>query len=120
MREQKQNRTAGGSSGTIVASLAAVGSIIAASSCCLPILPFLFAAGAAGSSAIFSRLRPFLLVAAVFFIGFGFYQGWRAKRCNRRTSYLSTLVLWCSTALVIVAVFFPQVLANTVDGMIAR
>ena len=31
----------------MVASLAALGSVIAASSCCLPLLPFLFAAGAA-------------------------------------------------------------------------
>jgi hypothetical protein len=33
---------------TIIASLAALGSVVLASSCCLPLLPFLFAAGAAG------------------------------------------------------------------------
>jgi len=34
---------------TVVASLAALGSVVLASSCCLPLLPFLFAAGAAGT-----------------------------------------------------------------------
>jgi hypothetical protein len=46
----------------VVASLAALGSVIAASSCCLPLLPFLFAAGAAGTSAFVAQLRPYLLV----------------------------------------------------------
>ena len=45
----------------MVASLAALGSVIAASSCCLPLLPFLFAAGAAGTSALAAQLRPYLL-----------------------------------------------------------
>ncbi len=42
----------------MVASLAALGSVIAASSCCLPLLPFVFAAGAAGTSAFVAQLRP--------------------------------------------------------------
>ena len=33
---------------TAVASVAAIGSVLAASSCCLPVLPFVFAAGVAG------------------------------------------------------------------------
>jgi len=40
----------------VVASLAALGSVIAASSCCLPLLPFLFAAGAAGTSAFVAQI----------------------------------------------------------------
>jgi hypothetical protein len=58
----------------VVASLAALGSVIAASSCCLPLLPFLFAAGAAGTSAFVAQLRPYLLVLSVLLIAFGFLQ----------------------------------------------
>jgi len=44
--------------------------------------PFIFAAGAAGSSAFFAKARPFLLAASLLSIGFAFYQRWRAKRCQ--------------------------------------
>jgi hypothetical protein len=55
--EVTQATNKSGSRSTVVASLAALGSVIAASSCCLPLLPFLFAAGAAGTSA-FGRTVP--------------------------------------------------------------
>jgi hypothetical protein len=42
------------------------------SRCCLPLLPFVLAAGTAGSSAFFVKLRPFLVSASVLFIAFGF------------------------------------------------
>src|SRR5882762_11846834 len=64
---------------TIAASLAALGSVVLSSSCCLPLLPFLFAAGAAGTSAFVAQLRPYLLVLSVLLIAFGFYRSWRAK-----------------------------------------
>jgi thiol:disulfide interchange protein len=48
---------------TTLASLAAIGSVLAASSCCLPILPLMMAAGVAGSSTFFSAARPYLLAA---------------------------------------------------------
>lgn len=54
----------------MVASLAALGSVIVASSCCLPLLPFLFAAGAAGTSEFVAQLRPYLLVLSVLLIAF--------------------------------------------------
>src|SRR2546427_4203414 len=60
------------SKSTIIASLGALGSVILASSCCLPLLPFLFAAGTAGTSAFVARLRPYLLVLSVLLIAFGF------------------------------------------------
>ena len=80
----------------MVASLAALGSVIAASSCCLPLLPFLFAAGAAGTSAFVAQLRPYLLVLSALLIAFGFYKSWRAKQCNCKPSWISTFLLWLS------------------------
>ena len=106
---------------TVVASLAALGSVVLASSCCLPLLPFLFAAGAAGTSAFFVKLRPFLLIASVLFIAFGFYQSWRARQCA--TSTLSTILrilLWFSAVVVVVFTLFPQAIANLVANMLAR
>ncbi len=105
---------------TIFASLAALGSVVLASSCCLPMFPFLLAAGAAGSSALFARIRPFLLGASVLLVGFGFYQRWRAKQCNCRPSVLSAILLWFSAVVVVVSILFPQVIANLVANFLAR
>ena len=104
---------------TISASVAALGSVILASSCCLPLAPFLFAAGAAGSSAFFVKLRPFLLAASVLLIALGFYQSWRAKQCNCKPNLLATMVLWFSAVVVLVSILFPQALANFVANLLA-
>jgi uncharacterized membrane protein len=121
MSQLAENRAANksGSKSTVVASLAALGSVIAASSCCLPLLPFLFAAGAAGTSAFFTQLRPYLLALSVLLIAFGFYKSWRAKRCNRKPSRISTFLLWFSAIVVFVFIFFPQVVANLVANLLA-
>src|SRR5215471_5056672 len=58
--------------GTILASTAAIATAVAASSCCLPILPFVAAAGLAGSSAWFTAIRPYLLGFSVLCIAFAF------------------------------------------------
>ena len=102
--------------GTILASTAALASAVAASSCCLPLLPFVAAAGFAGSSALFATLRPYLLGASVLLIGLGFYQASRAKRCNRRSDKVSTAVLWFSAAIITVTIFFPQAVAALLAG----
>ena len=117
--EGDQPRNNAASSSTVVASLAALGAVFAASSCCLPVVPFLFAAGAAGTSAFFLQLRPYLLVLSVLLIAFGFYKSWRARQCNRRPGPLSTFLLWFSATVVIVFIFFPQVVANLVADLLA-
>jgi hypothetical protein len=117
--EEKQQRTESGSASTVFASLAALGSVIAASSCCLPLLPFLFAAGAAGTSAFVGKLRPYLLVASVLLIAFGFYKSWRAKQCNCKPSRISTVLLWFSAIMVFLFIFFPQVIANFLADILA-
>jgi len=121
MSQVEENRAANkpGSKSTVVASLAALGSVIAASSCCLPLLPFLFAAGAAGTSAFLVQLRPYLLVLSVLLIAFGFYKSWRAKQCNCKPSRISTFLLWFSAIVVLVFIFFPQVVANLVADLLA-
>jgi hypothetical protein len=117
--EENQERRKSGSASTAVASLAALGSVIVASSCCLPLLPFLFAAGAAGTSVFFAQFRPYLLVVSVLLIAFGFYKSWRAKQCNCKPSRISTFLLWFSAIVVFVFIFFPQVIANLVANLLA-
>jgi hypothetical protein len=111
---------ASGSGRTILASLAALGSVVLASTCCLPMFPFIFAAGAAGSSAFFAKARPFLLAASLLSIGFAFYQRWRAKQCQCKPSLFSTIVLWFSVVTVLTFFLFPQVIANLVANVLAR
>ena len=110
--EENRENNKSGSRSTVVVSLAALGSVIAASSCCLPLLPFIFAAGAAGTSAFIAQLRPYLVVLSVLLIAFGFYKSWRAKQCNCTPSRISTFILWFSAIVVFVFIFFPQVIAN--------
>jgi len=117
--DQQQQANKSDSRSTVAASLAALGSVIAASSCCLPLVPFLFAAGAAGISAFVGKLRPYLLVLSVLLIAFGFYKSWRAKQCNCRPSKISIALLWFSAIVVFVFIFFPQVIANLVADLLA-
>lgn len=105
---------------TILASVGALGSATLASSCCLPMLPFLAALGSAGTSAFFIKLRPFLVVASLGFVALGFYQGWRAKQCGRKQSVLTSVVLWISAFLVVVFNLFPQAMANFIADLTAR
>src|SRR5438445_12766128 len=94
--EENRENNKSGSRSTVVVSLAALGSVVAASSCCLPLLPFVFAAGAAGTSAVIAQLRPYLVVLSVLLIAFGFYKSWRAKQCNCKPSGINTFILWLS------------------------
>ena len=105
---------------TTVASFAAIGGVLAASSCCLPILPFLMAAGLAGSSEFLSAARPYLLAASILFIAYGFYQAWRAKKCQSRPNVIASALLWVSTIFVALSIFFPQVMANAAAELLAR
>ncbi len=117
--EERQQQGKPGSKSTVVASLGALASVIAASSCCLPLLPFLFAAGAAGTSAFVGKLRPYLLVLSVLLIAFAFYKSWRAKQCNCKPNRVSTVLLWFSAVVVFVFIFFPQVIANFLANVLA-
>ncbi len=105
---------------TVVTSLAALSSAVLASSCCLPLFPFLAAAGAAGSSAFFVTLRPFLMAASLLLVAFGFYQVRRAKQCGSRPSVLTMMLLWFSAVVVLVFTLFPQIMANLVADLLAK
>jgi len=124
MREQTTNRVADADrysvTRTALASIGAIGSVLAASSCCLPILPLFLAAGFAGSSAFLTAARPYLLGASILFIGYGFYQAWRAKKCRRRPRVIASALLWAAAVFVVISILFPQVMANASASLLAR
>lgn len=105
---------------TALVSMAAVGSVLAASSCCLPVLPFVAAAGLAGGSTFLSAARPYLLGLSVVLIGFGFYQALRAKKCKQRPSLIGAVLLWMSAGFVFISIFFPQAMANVTADLLTR
>ena len=106
----------------LVAALSAVGSVVAATTCCLPVLPFVLAAGTAGSArflpSLIGALRPYLLGASVLLIGLGFYQSGRANQCNCRPSVFSQVILWLSALTVAVSIFLPQAFADLVERLL--
>jgi hypothetical protein len=110
------------SKGTLAAALSAVGSVLAAATCCLPVLPFVLAAGTASSasflSSYVSALRPYLLAVSVVFIALGFYQSRRASRCDCKPSILSQVVLWLSALIVAISILLPQAFADLVERLL--
>ena len=110
------------SKGTLAAALAALGSVLAAATCCLPVLPFVLAAGTASSatflSTYISALRPYLLGVSVLFIALGFYQSRRASQCNCKPSVLSQVILWVSALIVAISILLPQAFADLVERLL--
>jgi hypothetical protein len=110
------------SKGTLAAGFSAVGSVLAALTCCLPVLPFVLAAGTASSAAFLSSyisaLRPYLLGVSVLFIALGFYQSRRASQCNCKPSALSQVVLWLSALIVAISILLPQAFADLVERLL--
>ena len=108
--------------GGVAAALSAVGSVLAALTCCLPVLPFVLAAGTAGSARFLSSfvgaLRPYLLGLSVLLIALGFYQSRRASQCNCKPSVHTQVVLWLSALIVAISILLPQAFADLVERLL--
>jgi len=98
--------------GPVFSSIAAIGSLIAATSCCLPLGTFLAAAGAAGAARILAPLRPWLIGLSVLALVFGFVQVHGRSRCSLRRNPFSVLLLWISAVVVLLMLVFPQAIAG--------
>lgn len=99
---------------TAATSLAALASVLAAGTCCLPLGVFLAAAGTAGASAYLESVRVVLMPLSVVLLGAAFYQSYaRRNQCVRR-SPAGRVVLWVSAILVLTMILFPQWVALTV------
>jgi hypothetical protein len=98
--------------GAFVSSIAALGSVIAAMSCCLPVGTFLVAAGAAGAGRILAPLRPWLFGVSIGALILGFVQAYGHSHCTLRRNPITVLVLWAAAMMVLVLLMFPQALAG--------
>lgn len=103
----------------LVASVGAIVSSIATMACCLP-LGFAAAAGAAGASVVFLRLRPWLLLASVLLLGVGFWQQRRATQCALKGRLIAQTLLWAAVVIVLGMIFFPQQIAGFVADHLYR
>jgi hypothetical protein len=94
--------------------VAAVMAALTTLACCLP-LSFL-GAGLAGAVAWTGAYRDRFLALAVILLVSGFIQIYRRRRQCSKRSVASVALLWVSVALVLVIVFFPQVIASLLAG----
>lgn len=106
---------------TSVGLLGVLGTGLLASACCLgPLLLGAFGVGSAGFWLVFEPYRPFLMALTFLFLGLSFVMAYRKPRrtkcagpvCRDQGVQRSLIVwLWMATALALVIVFFPNVLA---------
>lgn len=101
---------------SVASSIVAIGSVLAASSCCLPLGTLWLAAGAAGAGALIDQYRPWLMGLSLALIAYGFFEASRAKKCGRNPGWLSRGLLWFSLIFVGVSLLFPQIFASLLAG----
>lgn len=95
--------------------VAAVVAAVSTLACCLP-LGFLGAFGLAGASVWLVSVRRWLVAGAVVLLIIGFVQLYRKRgQCARRNP-MSITLLWIATAIVLMIVLFPQVVASLIAG----
>ena len=95
----------------LTAILSSIGSLV----CCLP-LALLAAFGAAGASAVFANVRPWLLAASASLLIIGFVQLYRGGKSCRRRNIASVVVFWVAVAIFLATLFFPQQIADLLAG----
>lgn len=98
------------------AGITAIVSAFAALSCCLP-LGFLAALGLTGTSFFLRSFQPWLLGLSVLFLGIGFFQHYKGKRCNAKRNRFMEVMLWGSAFLVFVMILFPEVIAGLIANV---
>ena len=94
--------------------VAAVAGALTSRACCLP-LSFL-GAGLAGALAWTGSYRVWFLALAAVFLIIGFVQIYRGRNQCKKRSAVSVVLFWTSVVLVVVIVFFPQVIASLLAG----
>src|SRR5262249_8346500 len=91
-----------------LSSLAALGSVAAACSCCLPVPAVIASAGLAGASGLLASLRPWLMSSSLLLLGFGFWHAYRRASCSRERGLATKALLWLSLAIIAALLLFPK------------
>jgi len=100
----------------ILPSLASLGSLVAALSCCLPLGTMLMAAGSATASIVSEKLRPWLLGFSVASVIFAFVQTYYLRRCDFRQRRARTALLWFTGTIVFSMLVFPRFTSTLIAG----
>ena len=111
-RRQEENKR------VIALPTAAILSVIGSLACCLP-LAFLAALGAATASAVFTALRPWLLILSAALLVTGFLQLYRGGRSCQRRDVVSVAIFWIAVAIFLTMMFFSQQIASLLAGRLA-
>lgn len=99
----------------MAAASAAVVSVLAAATCCLPVGTILAAAGTAGASAMLERARGWLMPLSLVLLTVAFLQTYWRREAHRPLG--GQILLWLSAAIVLGVFFFPQWVAVMVADM---
>lgn len=91
----------------IASSLAAIASVIAATTCCLPVGVLWLAAASAGVGTLLDRYRPWLVGLSIALILFGFWQSRRAQSCSPARRRLNVTLLLLSAFFVGASLLLP-------------
>jgi len=94
--------------GTLTAPLAALASVAAALSCCLPFGYLLAAAGLAGAGSLLEAGRPYLYVPSGLLLVVGFARTYLGKECRARRTRTGVVLLWTATAVVLALLVLPR------------
>jgi len=105
-----------GGRSAVISTIASLGSLIAALSCCLPLGTLLMAAGSAGASLVSEKLRPWLLVVSIGSLLFAFVQTYLRGRCAFRQRRLRTCLLWFSATIVLGMLAAPSFFSTILAG----
>jgi hypothetical protein len=95
--------------------VAAVIAAISTMACCLP-LGFVGAVGLAGIGLRVQAARPWLLGAALAMLTLGFFQLYRSRNQCRKRNPISTAIFWTCVTIVLLVLFFPQIIASLLAG----
>jgi hypothetical protein len=96
-----------------VTPVAAALGAVATLACCLP-MGFAAAAATASLSAVVMSYRPWFLGASMLLLVVGLVQVAQAQRVCRTRSPASIAIFGISAAIVLLVIFFPQVIAGLV------
>ena len=91
----------------VAAAMTGLGTLV----CCVPV-GFAAAAVSASLSAVVARFQPWFLGASVLLLLVGVAQLRQTQRTCATRQYSSLVVLSVSTAIVLLVIFFPQVIAG--------
>ena len=98
--------------GPLLTAISAIGSVLAAGSCCLPVGTFLAAAGFASIGAMLEQSWIYLMPLSIALVAIGFWQAHRSKACGRRPGILNRVLLWGAATVVAGSLFAPYVIAG--------